>query len=163
MSGCWEQDSQIRSTHLERFNQSCTGIQVPRLSGTTCHCLSVQPFQLLPPRLMPRNCFIDFCCWTLIRLSRHWAWLRRRYLRYRKLIDWLINRLNVLRHVRLWLSLFRTVKPWLTRLFTAVWILTCSKHAANVGDSLQTEASYCVLQYLVKYMDQLTIFIMDRI
>ena len=34
--------------------------------------------------------FTRFCCWTLIRLSRHWAWLRWRYWRYRSLIDWLI-------------------------------------------------------------------------
>ena len=34
---------------------------------------------------------IWFCCWTLIWLSRHWAWLRRGYWRYRSLIDWLID------------------------------------------------------------------------
>ena len=32
-----------------------------------------------------------FCCWTLIWLSRHWAWLRRGYWRYRGFIDWLID------------------------------------------------------------------------
>ena len=66
---------------------------VSHLSGTTCHCLSIQPFQLLPSRniwrhisdlafpplytgtpynlLIPRNCFINFavehwfgCCTT---------------------------------------------------------------------------------------------------
>ena len=35
--------------------------------------------------------FPRFCCWTLIRMSRHWARLRRGYLRYRSLIDWLID------------------------------------------------------------------------
>ena len=35
--------------------------------------------------------FLRFCCWTPIRLSRHWAWHRRGYWRYRKLIDWLIS------------------------------------------------------------------------
>ena len=31
------------------------------------------------------------CCWTLIWLSRHWAWLRRGYWRYSSLNDWLID------------------------------------------------------------------------
>ena len=31
------------------------------------------------------------CCWTLIWLSRHWAWLRRAYWCYKSLIDWLIE------------------------------------------------------------------------
>ena len=38
--------------------------------------------------------FHRFCCWTLIWLSRHWAWLRWGYWRYRSLIDlidWLID------------------------------------------------------------------------
>ena len=83
---------------------------VPRLFGTTSCCLSVQPFQLLPlgniwthasltwpfphgyhhaswpvdvMELFPR-----FSCWTPIGLSHHWAWLCRRYWRYRSLIDW---------------------------------------------------------------------------
>ena len=34
--------------------------------------------------------FPRFCCWILIWLSRHWAWLCRGYWRYRSLIDWLI-------------------------------------------------------------------------
>ena len=85
---------------------------VPHLFGTTCCCLSAQPFQLLPlgniwrrisltwpfsHRYRHARCPVDvtelfsrFCCWTLIRLSRHWAWLRRGYWRYRNLIDWLI-------------------------------------------------------------------------
>ena len=37
------------------------------------------------------HCFYRFCCWTPIRLARHWAWLRRRYWRYRNLTDWLID------------------------------------------------------------------------
>ena len=32
--------------------------------------------------------FPRFCCWTLIWLSRHWAWLRWGYWCYRNLIDW---------------------------------------------------------------------------
>ena len=36
--------------------------------------------------------FPQFCCWTLIRLSRHWAWLHRGYWRYRSLVDWLIDK-----------------------------------------------------------------------
>ena len=34
--------------------------------------------------------FPRVCCWTVIRLSRHWAWLRRGYWRYRNLFVWLI-------------------------------------------------------------------------
>ena len=34
--------------------------------------------------------FPRFCCWTLIWLSRHWAWPRQGYWRYRGLIDWLV-------------------------------------------------------------------------
>ena len=86
---------------------------VPRLFGTTCHCLSVRPFQLLPLRNIWRHIsltwpfphryrpapwpvdvtelFPRFCCWALIWLLRHWAWLRRGYWRYRSLIDWLID------------------------------------------------------------------------
>ena len=86
---------------------------VPRLFGRTCCCLCVQPVQLLPSRNIWRHLsliwpfphryrhspwpvdvtelFPRFCCWTLIWLSRHWAWLRRGYWRYRSwLIDWLI-------------------------------------------------------------------------
>ena len=36
--------------------------------------------------LLPR-----FRCWALIWMSRHWAWLRRGYWRYRNLVDWLID------------------------------------------------------------------------
>ena len=84
---------------------------VPCLCGTTSRCLSIQPFQLLPSRniwsyisltwpflhrhqhawwpvdVMER--FLPFCCWTLIRLSCHWAWLRQGHWHYRNLIDWL--------------------------------------------------------------------------
>ena len=84
---------------------------LPRLFGTTCCCLSVQPYHLLPLRNIWRRIsltwpfphrhrharwhvdvtelFPRFCCWTLIRLSRHSAWLRRGYWHYRNLIDWL--------------------------------------------------------------------------
>ena len=86
---------------------------VPRLFETTYRCLSVQPVQLLPSRNIWRHIsltwpfphryrhspwpvdvmelFPRFCCWTLIWLSRQWAWLRRGYWRYRSLIDWLIG------------------------------------------------------------------------
>ena len=85
---------------------------VPRLFGTTSHCLPIQPVQLLPSINIYRHIsliwpfphryrhspwpvdvtelFPRFCCWTLIWLSRHWAWLRRGYWRYRTLIDWFI-------------------------------------------------------------------------
>ena len=47
-----------------------------------------QPVYIWPvvTELFPR-----LCCWTLIQLSRHWAWLRQGYWRYRSLIDWLID------------------------------------------------------------------------
>ena len=83
------------------------------LFGTTSRCLSVQPVQLLPSRNIWRHIsliwptphryrhspwpvdvtelFPRFCCWTLIWLSRHWAWLCRGYWCYRSLIDWLID------------------------------------------------------------------------
>ena len=86
---------------------------VPRLFGATFRCLSAQPFQLLPlrniwshislTRPFPHRyrhspwpfdvteLFPRFCCWTLIRLSRHWTWLCRGYWRYRGLIHWLID------------------------------------------------------------------------
>ena len=86
---------------------------VPRLFGTTSRCLSVQPFQLLPLKNIWRHIsliwrfphryrhspwpvdvtelFPRLCCWTLIWLSRHWAWLRRGCWRYKSLIDWLID------------------------------------------------------------------------
>ena len=83
---------------------------VPGLFGTASRCLSIQPFQLLPlgniwshisltwpfphryrhpPWQVNVTELLDqFCCWTVIRLSRHWAWLRWWYWRYRNLIDW---------------------------------------------------------------------------
>ena len=86
---------------------------VPRLFGTTSRCLSVQLFQLLPLRNIWRHIsliwpfphryrhspwpvdvtelFPRFYHWTLIWLSRHWAWLRQGYWHYRSLIDWLID------------------------------------------------------------------------
>ena len=85
---------------------------VHRLFGTTSSCLFVQSVQLLPLRNIWRHIsliwpfphryrhspwpvdvtelFPRLCCWTLIWLSRHWAWLRRGYWHYRSLIDWLI-------------------------------------------------------------------------
>ena len=48
---------------------------------------------LNPPRqnILLTGLFPQFYCWTLIWLSRHWAWLHRGYWRYRSLIDWLID------------------------------------------------------------------------
>ena len=86
---------------------------VPHLFGTTCRCLPIQPFQLLPLRNIWRHIsliwpfphryrhslravditklFPRFCRWTLIRLSLRWAWLYWEYWRYRSLIDCLID------------------------------------------------------------------------
>ena len=97
---------------------------VPCLFGTTCRSLSVQPVQLLPSRNIWRHIsliwpfphryrhsqwpvavtelFPRFCCWTLIWLSRHWAWFCQGYWRYRSLIDWLID----------WLEDFPFNKPY---------------------------------------------------
>ena len=90
---------------------------VPRVFGTTFHYLSVKPLQLLPPRNIWRHIsliwrsphryrhfpwpldvtelFPRFSCWTLIWVSRHWAWLSRGYWGYRNLIDWLIVWVNL--------------------------------------------------------------------
>ena len=73
--------------------------------------LSVQPVQLLPLRNIWRyisliwpfphryhhspwpvdvtELFPRFCYWTMMWLSRHWAWLCLGYWHYRSLIDWL--------------------------------------------------------------------------
>ena len=40
-----------------------------------------------------------FCFWTLIPLSRHWAWLLRGYWRYRNMIDWLIDWKKLIVHL----------------------------------------------------------------
>ena len=77
-----------------------------------CRCLSVQPFQLLPPRSIWKHIslawpfpyrhqharwlvdvtklFHRFCCWTPIQLLRHWVWLAWGFWRYKNFIDWLI-------------------------------------------------------------------------
>ena len=39
--------------------------------------------------------FHQFCCWTPVRLSCHWAYLRRGYWHNRNLIAWLIDKLAV--------------------------------------------------------------------
>ena len=41
---------------------------------------------------------LQFCCWTPIWLSHHWAWLWRGYWSYRNLIDW-SNKINQNKHV----------------------------------------------------------------
>ena len=86
---------------------------VPHLFGTTSRCLSIQPVQLLLSRNIWRHIsliwpfphrylhspwpvdvtelFHRVCCWTLIWLSRHWAWLCRGCWHHRSLIDWLIG------------------------------------------------------------------------
>ena len=38
-----------------------------------------------------KELFPRFCCWTLIWLSRQWAWLHQGHWRYRSLIDWLLS------------------------------------------------------------------------
>ena len=79
------------------------------LFGTTSRCLSIQPIQLMPLRDIWRHIpwtwpfpnryrhapwpidvtewFPQFCCWTTIRLLRHWDWLSWGYWCYRSLID----------------------------------------------------------------------------
>ena len=79
------------------------------LFGTTCCCLSIKPFQLLPSRNIWRHIsltwpfplrhwhtrhpldamelFHQFCYWTLIRLSRHWVWHCQGYWSYRNWMD----------------------------------------------------------------------------
>ena len=85
---------------------------VPLLFGTACHYQSVHPLQFSPPVNVSKRLFdmpfphrhqyaqwpVDvvellhrFCCWALIWMSRHWAWLRRGYWRYRNLVGWLID------------------------------------------------------------------------
>ena len=56
------------------------------LASPPPHRYRHSPWPVDVTELFPR-----FCCWTLIRLSRHWAWLRQGYWRYRSLIDWLID------------------------------------------------------------------------
>ena len=98
----------VKTNTGARASHSCA----PSLFGTTSRCLSFPPFQLLPLRNIWRHLsltwpflhrywnarwpvdvmqlFPQFCCCTLIQLSRHWAWLRWGYWRDRSLIDWLI-------------------------------------------------------------------------
>ena len=86
---------------------------VPLLFSTTSRCLSALPFLLLPSRNISRHTSLTwpfpqrqphaswsvdvidllhwFCCWTPIRLSRHWNWLCQGYRRHGNLIDWLID------------------------------------------------------------------------
>ena len=78
--------------------------------------------------------FPRFCCWTLIWLSRHWAWLRRGYWLYRSLNDWLIDwlieqvhftvrRVQVCRFITLWASLLKQRWKNLLALFVYVCCL----------------------------------------
>ena len=91
-----------------RAFHSCTP-----LFGRTSHSLSMQPLQLKPSGSVssrmsstwpfPRRhqhtqwpvdvmeLLHQFCCWSLIRLSCHWALLRQDYWHNRKLIDGSIN------------------------------------------------------------------------
>ena len=99
---CWSVGSRPRQAQ-ELFTL------MPHLLGTTCHCLSIQSFQLVPSRNIWRHISLNwpfhhwllhtrwlvdvtelfhlFCCWTPIRLSRHCASFRREYWCYRNLID----------------------------------------------------------------------------
>ena len=103
-----------RPTQTQSYSLMCPA------SGTTCHGLSVQPFQLLPSRNIWRYISLTgpfplrhwhiqqpidamellhrFCYWTLIRLSCHWAWPLLSYWCYRNLIDWLISSLQFSSH-----------------------------------------------------------------
>ena len=85
---------------------------VPGLFGTTSHCPSLQPFQLLPSRNIWRHISLTWlfprghqhahwpvnvtellhriCCWALILLSHHWAWLCPGIFAIQK-FDWLIE------------------------------------------------------------------------
>ena len=86
---------------------------VPLLFGTACYYQSAHPLQFPPSGNVSRHIFLTwsfphrhrharwpvdvvellhkFCCWSLIWMSRHWAWLRRGYWCYRNLVDWLID------------------------------------------------------------------------
>ena len=84
--------------HLQLFQRkSCAklsidgggDLQCSRLWPNYCGCGLL--FFFFFCLLMLRNCFLDFCFWTLIWVSRHWAWLRWGYWRYKSLIDWLID------------------------------------------------------------------------
>ena len=77
-----------------------------------CHYQAVQPLHFPPSGNVSRHIFLTwpfphrhrharwpvdivellhrFCCWALIWIMRHWAWLRRGYWRYRNLVDWLM-------------------------------------------------------------------------
>ena len=94
---CWDQRKIIVCQSLGSRPTQVQGLftLVLYLFGTSSCCLSIQPCQLLPSRniwrhislswLFPRRhrhawwpidvteLFLWFCCWTLIRLSPHWA------------------------------------------------------------------------------------------
>ena len=58
------------------------------------HLLDLAFHPLTPACPITRWCYgtvSSICYWTLIRLSRHWAWLCWGYWRYRNLIDWCIS------------------------------------------------------------------------
>ena len=112
----WDQTTIIACQSPGQDQQRCKRFSllwpIP-LEQPAAVCLSVQPIQLLPVRNISRHIsvtgpflhryqharwpvdvmeqFHQFCCWTLIRLSRPWARLWREYWRYRSLIDWLIG------------------------------------------------------------------------
>ena len=56
------------------------------LTWPSSHRYRHSPWPVDVTELFPR-----FCCWTLIWLLRHWAWLCQGYWRYRCLIDWFIH------------------------------------------------------------------------
>ena len=102
------------------------------LFGTTSFCLSVQPFQLLPSKNIWRHISLTcpfphrhrharwpvdvyellyrFCCWTVIGLSRQWAWLGRKYGRHRNFIDWLISDIKPIIYICIILSIWCEIK-----------------------------------------------------
>ena len=58
-----------------------------------------------------------FCCWTLIWLSCHWAWLCQWCWCYRNLIDWLINWKAEFSHVSPCYQTCSLSKGWFSYLF----------------------------------------------
>ena len=87
---------------------------------TNCSNSSMYPMDCLMDPEFSRNCFLDFAVWTPIWLSRHWAWLRGGYCRYRSLIDWLID----------WTSLSPSILNWRekdTLMLPTSINLTCSR------------------------------------
>ena len=71
------------------INFSC---YLKETSEDTSIWLGLSPLDLHTQQVVDAmELFHRFCYWTLIWLSRYWAWLCRGYLLYRNLIGWLID------------------------------------------------------------------------